>query len=439
MEFEKEIRTVREQIRDAEKRHADGRAEGEKLVAEMRDAGVDVAKDAEAFEKVDAAFRDADAARDEVATLRTREARLLEIAGEKIAEGKNDTETREALSVADAYLRSNEYRSLRESGVLEMSGAQVRTAPVRVMTRDQAMDMLRMRATVDNSLPGGGGRIWSDRRESLVVESPFRRIRLLDVITIGSTDTDTIEWAIEQTPTDAAAETPYGTAVPEASYAWDKTSTTVRRLGHFVPATKGALADGAQLRTLLENRLVRGVRARVESQVLSGDGTGENLKGITNTSGIGALDAATSNAGAAEVSRFDALHKAITKIRIATEGDEPSVVAMSPGDFETILLEKDANGNFRHGRPISEGPLQTIWGLVPVVSTLIPDGTPLVGDFSQATLFVREGVSVAASDSHSDFFLKGLVAILAEMRAAFAVLQPKAFCQVSNFDDLSAV
>jgi hypothetical protein len=34
------------------------------------------------------------------------------------------------------------------------------------------------------------------------------------------------------------------------------------------------------------------------------------------------------------------------------------------------------------------------------------------------------------SDSHSDFFIRNMVAILAEMRAAFAVLQPNAFVEI---------
>ena len=63
-----------------------------------------------------------------------------------------------------------------------------------------------------------------------------------------------------------------------------------------------------------------------------------------------------------------------------------------------------------------------------------PDDTGIVGDWRQAALWVRDGVQVLASDSHSDFFTKNLIAILAEMRAAFGVLMPKAFCKVTGLD-----
>jgi HK97 family phage major capsid protein len=46
---------------------------------------------------------------------------------------------------------------------------------------------------------------------------------------------------------------------------------------------------------------------------------------------------------------------------------------------------------------------------------------------AQAVLWDREQAAVQVSDSHADFFVRNLVAILAEMRAAFGVIRPKAF------------
>ena len=75
--------------------------------------------------------------------------------------------------------------------------------------------------------------------------------------------------------------------------------------------------------------------------------------------------------------------------------------------------------------------LNTLWGLQVVVSEAQTENTALVGDFRQAVLWEREGVSLMVSDQHSDFFTRNLLAILAEMRAAFGVLDPQAFCTVT--------
>lgn len=425
-DFEQEVTALRDTIRDAEKRHASERAAADKVRADLRASGVDFAKDKDAFDKVDEAYRSADALRDEISDLRSREARIMEIAGHEVRDATNDGE-RDARrgSVADRFLRSKEYQEVLRSGSLSMVGARIHSNPVEVQTRDELLAGLRMRTTVDNSAGSGGGVIWSDRREDLIVPTPVRRISVLDVITIGTTDSDTVEWTKETTTTDAAAETAYGTAASEAAYGWTKQSTTVKRIPHFVPATKGSLADSGQLRTLLTSRLQRGVNLRVETQVVAGDGTGDNLTGIKVVSGTGSIALGSDT-------RFDAVHKAITNVR-TNAYTEPGVIGLHPSDYEDLVLEKDADGNYVHGRSASEASVTTVWGLVPVVSTVFSTGTAVVGDYSEAVLWLRDGVSVAMSDSHSDFFTKGLVAILAEARAAFAVLQPKAFCKITGF------
>lgn len=424
VDLEKEIVELRSTIQSKVAEETRLRAAADQVVADLKAKGINPLVDKDAYEQVDSAYKPADALRDEVSELRSRLDATMRRVGEKAdEEERKGSRTREARSIAEALLRSAELKALRDSKVLEMSQARVEMAPVEVATRDAARELLRLRATVTNAAGSGGGVIWSDRLENLIVPMPERRVRLLDVITIGETDSDTVEFVRETTRTHAAAPTPYGTAAPEASYGYTKDSTSVKRIPHHVPATKGALMDSGQLKTLLETSLVKGLRLEAERQALVGDGTGENLRGILQTVGIGAQALGSDT-------RFDAVHKAITNVRINYE-DEPSVIGMHPTDFESVVLEKDANGNYVHGRSAED--IRTIWGLTPVVSTLFTPGNPLVGDYSQYVMWMRTGISVAASDSHADFFLKGLVALLAEFRAAATLLQPKAFCQLTGF------
>jgi HK97 family phage major capsid protein len=81
--------------------------------------------------------------------------------------------------------------------------------------------------------------------------------------------------------------------------------------------------------------------------------------------------------------------------------------------------------------PASQATSRTIWGFPAVVSSVFPNDTALVGAYKTGAIaWVRDGVSVRASDSHEDFFTRRMVALLAEMRAAFAAWQPRAFCEV---------
>ncbi len=104
---------------------------------------------------------------------------------------------------------------------------------------------------------------------------------------------------------------------------------------------------------------------------------------------------------------------------------------MHPTTWEKLRLSKTADGNYYWGGPALSG-LSTVWGFPAVVSTIFPPGTAVVADWRKATLWLREGLTVAASDSHADFFIRNMVAILAEMRGAFTVRRPDAFAEVTG-------
>ena len=76
-----------------------------------------------------------------------------------------------------------------------------------------------------------------------------------------------------------------------------------------------------------------------------------------------------------------------------------------------------------------------IWGLNVVPSTVVNAGTMLVGKFGggdAAQVIMREGVDLAVSDSHSDFFAKNQLAIRLTMRLGFAIYKPTAFCKITQ-------
>lgn len=426
MDLETEIGQLRSQLATTKNEEARLRSEADTLVSNMRDSGVNPLADAEAFDKVDAAYLAADKLRDDIAATQTRIARALEITGERADDAKDSVERREARTFISRLTESQEFMRLREGRVLT-SSASVQMNPVEIQTREEFMEGLRLRTTVDNTSGSGGGVIWSDRLQNLIVPMAQRRVRLLDMITVGTTDTDTVEYVRQTTNTDAAAGTAYGTALPESAYGWTKDSTTVKRAGHWVPATKGAIADSAQLETLLRSRLAPGHLRYLESQVWNGNGSGENLVGILDSSRSSVQTQARGS-----LSYHDVFHKAITKVRVANLYDdyEPTAFVITPQDYESLVLEKDLDNNYINHRGVSE--ISTLWGLTPVVTNLATSGTALVGDFSQAMLWVREGVAISMSDQHSDFFLKGLVAIKSEGRVAFDVMEEAAFVKVTG-------
>jgi HK97 family phage major capsid protein len=207
---------------------------------------------------------------------------------------------------------------------------------------------------------------------------------------------------------------------PEGSWAFAVVTTNVKTIAEWVPVTKRALADVAQLEGLINDQLAADVAEAEEDQILNGNSSGENFTGINNTSSI------QTQAWATDL--FTTVRKGVTKLRTVGRVN-PTALVLNPADAEAIDLLKDGENRYYYGGPSQIGQ-RTLWGVPVVESESQASGTGLLGDFSKAVLWDREQTTVTMTDSHADFFVRNLVAVLAEERLAFGVTRPTAFCQL---------
>lgn len=284
-----------------------------------------------------------------------------------------------------------------------------------------------------------GAFVQNDYRGLQVGLEPFMRpLRLRDLVTSGTTTSDTIEYVRVTGVTNNAAPVAEATATgdtsgtkPESGLSTARVTTPVRTLAHWIPVTKRAMSDAAQIMTLIDQFLQYGLEEVVDEQMIAGDGTGENLEGLATVSGVQTQAAETTG----DNLLLTTLRKAKTKVRIVGRAN-PTGYVMHPTDVETLDLQMDAQNRYYFGGPSgsyvtqggSAGPL---WSLPIVESESIPQGTAYVGDWAKAVLWDREQASITMSDSHASFFIRNMVAILAELRVAFGVLQPSAFVKIT--------
>jgi HK97 family phage major capsid protein len=258
-----------------------------------------------------------------------------------------------------------------------------------------------------------------------------RPLMLRDLVTSGSTTSDSIEYVRVTGHTNNAAPVAEATSLstgvkPESGFATVKVTAPVRTIAHWIPVTKRALSDAAQIRTLIDNFLTYGLEEELEDQMVSGDGTGENFTGLASTSGV--------QTQAYDTSLLVTLRKAKTKVRTVGRSI-PTGYVINPADVEALDLLTDTTGRYFFGGPTGTlansglaGPTTNpVWNLPVIESEAVPAGVAYVGDWRKCILWDREQSSITMSDSHANFFIQNLVAILAEMRAAFGVVQPSAF------------
>jgi len=301
---------------------------------------------------------------------------------------------------------------------------------------------------VGGSATSVGGFIVPERSD--IVEMLGRRpLTIRDLISVRRTSSDTVEYVKQLAHTNAAAPIAEATSSaspltgaalggalqldagggykPEGAWTFQKATAVVKTIAEWVPATKRALADVAALEGLINDELVKDLQETEETQIITGNGTGENLQGILTTSGIQTTAAVTTN----DATWFGSFRTAKRLARTVGRVN-PTAVVVNPVQGEKIDTAKDAQNRFFGPGPFFSEDQRRLWGMPVIESEAVTAGTALVGDFSKAVLWDREQSTVTATDSHADFFIRNLVAILAEERVAFAVTRPAAFVTVTG-------
>jgi hypothetical protein len=254
---------------------------------------------------------------------------------------------------------------------------------------------------------------------------PFtlRRLSFLDLIPKGTTDSNSIEYVQVQAIPGSAGPVAEGAIKPEQGLALEDATAPVRTIAGWIKVNRQAMDDMSGLATMINTLLPYDVRRSVENQILMGDGSGQNLRGIYNQTGLGAP------AYVAGDNAADSILRAMTVV-ILSDAD-PDFVAANPLLWEEILLMRTNEAGANTGAYLAGGPFMvaapSIWGLTLTANRTIPQTQPLIGDSMGATLLFREGVNVKTSDSDQDDFVRNRVTVLAECRVAFPVWRPASF------------
>ncbi len=261
-------------------------------------------------------------------------------------------------------------------------------------------------------------------RGNEVVLSPQRRLMIADLIPQDITENSIVKYMEETTYTNNAAAVAEGGSIPEAALAYTQQSSLVEKIATWLPVTLEQLEDVPSLRGLIDYRLSYMLQLKEEDQLLAGNGTAPNLQGFLTKTGI-----LTQARGTDSIQ--DCMYKAISLIRNSGFA-EPSAVVMHPADWQAVRLATTTTGEYLFG-VTTEAGVERIWGKPVVITPAQTQGVALVGDFAMYShISRRAGIRIDISDSHSDYFTSGKLAIRAEERLSLEIYRASAFCKVTG-------
>lgn len=330
-------------------------------------------------------------------------ARLDELE-QKMARGGGEDEAPQ--SAGSIFTGSDEYKAFASGNI--MPGKSV------------AVEMKTITSLTTNADGSAGDLVRSERVAGMHAMLPDRRMTVRDLLAPGTTSTSSVEYVQESGFTNNAGMVAEAATKPESSLKFDLKNAPVRKIAHWMLASSEILADAPGLQSMIDYRLRYGLEYKEETQLLNGDGTGQNLLGLIPQATAYSAAFTPASATAIDTMRLAALQAALAEYPATGH-------VMNPIDWARIELTKDAEGRYIIGNPQGTAA-PTLWGLPVVATQAMTVDKFLTGAFrGAAQVFDRMAATVLVSTEDSDNFRKNLVTILAEERLALAVYRPEAF------------
>jgi len=282
-------------------------------------------------------------------------------------------------------------------------------------------------SAVGSSTPG----ILVPSRVPGIVKPGVRRNRMRDVLPTYRTSNNAVEYVKEDVYTSNASPQVEASAKEESALTFAIDYENVRTLAHWIPASRQVLDDMDGLLQYLKMRLIEGLLDEEDSQIVSGDATGQNLSGLTNEAT--AYDSGTY--GQANDTKLDKLARMAEQLEAANLTAGLAIV--HPVDWRLIQTQKTDDPSAGKGNYLMGGPgaqvEPKVWGIPVATTTAMPSGSAIVLDPRYVGIFDRMQATVEISTEHADFFTKNLVAIRAEERVAFCTFRSDAVVYASSF------
>ena len=276
----------------------------------------------------------------------------------------------------------------------------------------------------------GAGFAPQNIRSGLVVPAAYQAPTVIDLLPTVETDQAAYVFMRQTTRTNSAAEVSESTngslqSLAESAFVWTEITEPIRRVGHFIPVTDQQLKFIQGMRDLLAVDMPSGVRERLSSQLLNGDGSSPNISGFLDS------DRATQDIDCTGEFIADAVDKLIEKV--ATVGfAEADGIILNRGDWHGYRRATTADGIYIAGHP-SDNIAAIMWGLPVALTTEIAAGNALVGAFQRySALALGSGIEMAISTEHASYFIQGLQAVRAEVYAGLVVKRETAFAKTND-------
>lgn len=252
-----------------------------------------------------------------------------------------------------------------------------------------------------------------------------QELRIRDLLTTIPVSGQEYTYFKELLHTRGAGPVAEGGSKPTSNVTFERKTDRVKKLAVWMPVTDETLADVPQMLAYLQELLRYDLKLEEESQILKGDGVGENLPGLV-TQATEYDTALTKNGDTA----IDIMRRAIYQVRKQSKLSADGLV-MTELDWMNIELQKDGENRYLFAN--LQGLVTPIlWGRPVITSDSMDEGDVdtggefLVANFARAAILFDRLSYLFKMGLINDMFIKNEVALLVEERLGLGVRRREA-------------
>lgn len=320
----------------------------------------------------------------------------------------------------------------KEKGIVQTSAAEETEAYVKTMA-----NTLQLKGKGNYSfekkegltMTSGVGWVTPVTPES-IFKLPTPQPSILDILRVIVVDGTEININKETGFENNAAFVAEGKEKPISDLTTENQIVSLDALAHIIPLTIKLLKNGKEpLIQELIDKLVWGMRKKLASEIISGDGTTDNTTGLMHLNGLLKNATEFSNVNPTTITTYTTADKLLlASLQVQMGGFTPDAIIMNPADYTALRLQKDDVGRYLFDNPVSGTGIRTIWDL-PVISELgMPMGQFIVADLARYVRLYRniDGVEVKVLTEHKDWASRNLIGIRAEEYLGLGIINTAA-------------
>jgi len=261
-----------------------------------------------------------------------------------------------------------------------------------------------------------GGNVGITDFDTSFARVPQRRPFLRQIVNVRPTSKTYVAWAEQNHIMGSAGTTAESALKNQQSWEVVERNERIKKITLFDKTSKENLDDLPFMASEIRSLIIDEIARFLDSQILTGNNTGENLKGLTSYAPAGDISTSPLANMITGANNFDVIRALVAQIAVNGLGNfVPDYFLINPWDAAAMDMAKTSEGVYVMPPFITNGG-QQIAGVLGIESTLLTQDKVMIGDFSKSNLALREDITISMGYDGNDF-TRNLVTILGEMRA----------------------